>query len=416
MFGILLQPILAQTSVGDGAATTTVNSFQDLLDSSKSIGILIGAVLIPFLLSKFFAKQLKMPTHASAFFWILLATLSTLFILATGQLKYGPDIIGGTNFIYEIDRATTPDGPGRKVIASDFQVPLANRLNPSGTKEYLIRPIGEDQIEITIPDADASEIAEIKRMIVSAGVLQFRIVANANDHKDIIDSAVAQANSQDQNVRLRRDVKIADKTTGEERVAGIWRALGRGVVNDGVLEITGYNSGDIIRNSQTGRLLTPPPTPKPNDFEKWVASQKIQNVDILLALEKFGSPYTDVTGGDLKSAKKEFRQNGYQVNFTMSVGGAQKMLLLTGANLPNPTSGFKRRMAILLDGKVLSAPSLNSTIRGEGLIEGSFTEEQVDFLAKILNAGSLPAALSFLATARTVKAVSTFNDRANSLN
>ena len=392
MFGILLQPILAQTSIGDGA--TTVTTWQDGLEAFKSIGIMIGAVLIPFLLSKFFAKHLKMPTHATAFFWILLATLSTIFILATGKLKLGPDIIGGTNFIYEIDRSTSSEGPGKKAIAADFQVPLSLRLNPSGTKEYLIRPIGEDQIEITIPDVDPSEIAEIKRIITNAGVLQFRIVANANDHKDIIDAASAQSVSTDQNIRLKRDVKITDKKTGEERTGGIWRALGRGVVVDGIREINGYSPGDIIRNAQTGKLLNPPVASKPNDFERWVESQKIQDIDILLALEKFGTPYTDVTGGDLKSAKKEFQQNGYQVNFTMSVGGAQKMLLLTGANLPNPSTGFKRRMAILLDGSVLSAPSLNSTIRGEGLIEGNFTEEQVDFLSKILNAGSLPAALS----------------------
>ena len=393
MFGNFLQSVFAQVSLGDG--TSTVTGFDAALQGLKSLGIMAGAVLLPFILSRFASKQLKMPTHNVAFYWIILATLSTAFILATGTLKYGPEIIGGTNFIYEIDRSTAIEGQGQKVVARDFQVPLSIRLNPSGTKEILIRPIGDDQIEITIPDVDPTEIANIKEIITNAGILQFRIVANANDHRDVIDVATAQANSDDQNIRLNRNVYLVDKVTNANRLAGLWRTLGRGVEIEGVREITGYQSGDVIRNAQTGRLLSPPMSAKPNDFENWLSSQNITSVDVLLALEKFGSPYTEVTGADLRTAKKEFsRTGGYQVNFSMSVGGAQKMRELTGANLPSPTSDFKRRMAILLDGIVLSAPNLNSTIAGEGLIEGSFTEKQVDFLASILNAGSLPGTLS----------------------
>jgi SecD/SecF fusion protein len=392
MAGIFLQSFLAQASIGDGASTVT--SWQDAVEGFKSLGVMILAVVLPLVLSRFLAKQLKMPTHTVAFFWILLATLSTAFILSTGTLKKGPEIVGGTNFIYEINRSGETGQTGPKVVAKDFMVPLSNRLNPSGTKELLIRPIGDDQIEITIPDVDPAEKKSIQDIITNAGNLQFRIVANANDHKEIIDAATVQSNSPDQNLRMKRDVEIVDKTTNVKRIAGIWRTLGRGVEKEGVREISGYQSGDLIRNAQTGRLLTPPPSSKPNDFEKWVASQKINSIDVLLALEKFGTPYTEVTGADLKSAKKEVSRGGYQVNFTMSVGGAQKMLMLTGANLPSKTSDFKRRMAILLDGNVLSAPNLNSTIRGEGLIEGNFTEADVEFLSEILNAGSLPGALS----------------------
>ena len=393
MFGNFLQSIFAQTpSIGSGAST--VSTWENALQGFTTLGIMAAAVLLPFILSRFISKRLKMPAHNIAFYWILLATLSTAFILWTGTLKYGPEIVGGTNFIYEID-PTTVSSTGPKVVARDFLAPLAKRLNPSGTKEYLIRPVGDDQIEITIPDVDPTEIANIKKVITSAGILEFRIVANLNDHKDIIDAATAQANSDEQRVRLKKDVKLLDQATNTERVVGIWRTLGRGVEKDGIKEISGYQSNDLIRNSLTGRLLTAPPSNKPNDFARWLVSQKIPNVDVLLALEKFGSPYTVVTGADLRSAKKEFsRSGGFQVNFSMSVGGAQKMLDLTGANLPTPNSDFKRRMAILLDGFVLSAPNLNSAIRDEGLIEGNFDEKEVTFLQDILNAGSLPGALS----------------------
>lgn len=382
------------TTLG-GGDSTVANT--DSLSGFINLAIMAGAVLIPFALSKFFSNKLKMPTHMSAFYWIILSILSTSMILGFTwagylKMKWGPEIVGGTNLIYEIDR--TGDG-GIQVVAKDFLVPLNNRLNPSGTKELLIRPIGDDQIEIIIPDVDATELAEIKRQITDSGKLEFRIVANANDHKNIIDLAVAQANSSDQNVRLKKDIILVDKTTNEPRVVGTWRRLGRGVPVDGIPQVTGYQPGDLIRNSQTGRLVTPPPGEKPNEFEKWMVAEGIVDADVLLAYEKAGKPYVEVNGGDLTRAKKGFNtKGGYEVDFTMSVGGGDKLMRLTGANLPNAQSNFHRRMAILLDGNILSAPNLNSTIRSQGLIEGRFSEKEVDFLVNILNSGALPGVLS----------------------
>ena len=132
----------AVPAIGDGAVAKA-----DWYSGLLNLGIMGGAVLIPFLLSKLLSKKLNMPTHTSAFYWIILSVLTTSLILGLAyfdlglKLKYGPEIVGGTNLIYEIDRSgggTT----GTKVVAKDFMVPLSNRLNPSGTKEYLIRPIG----------------------------------------------------------------------------------------------------------------------------------------------------------------------------------------------------------------------------------------------------------------------------------
>jgi SecD/SecF fusion protein len=424
MFGNFFQEMIAQgpSNVGGipglpGTGAGAAPLATDWVSGITNLAVMGGAVLIPFLLSKLAASRLRMPTHLTAFYLIILSVLSTTLILAltffnpaanykqsfsgsdekkpfdTGfRLKFGPEIVGGTNLIYQIDRST--EGNSKvKILAKDFMFPLVNRLNPSGTKELLIRPIGEDQIEITIPDVDETELAEIKRQITETGILQFRIVANRNDHQGLFDLATAQANNPDQNVRVRRDIKMVDKTTNEERVIGMWRTLGRGVEIDGIRQVTGYQPGDLIRNSQTGRLISPPAGGKPNDFEKWLASQKIVDVDVLLATERAGKPYAEVNGSDLSTAKKSISsKGGYEVNFTMTVGGGDKLMRLTGANLPS--GDHFRRMAILLDGRILSAPQLNSTIRSQGLIEGRFTEKEVDFLVGILNSGALPGALT----------------------
>ena len=156
MFGIFIQEIIAQGSSMAGAVPALGGGAvakADWYSGLANVGIMAGAVLIPFILSKFLSTKLKMPTHLSAFYWIILSVLTTSLILVLTyfnlglKLKWGPEIVGGTNLIYEIDRSTEGDAKYR-VLAKDFMVPLTNRLNPSGTKELLIRPIGEDQIEI----------------------------------------------------------------------------------------------------------------------------------------------------------------------------------------------------------------------------------------------------------------------------
>ncbi|MDR2162077.1 MAG: protein translocase subunit SecD [Desulfovibrio sp.] len=55
-----------------------------------------------------------------------------------------------------------------------------------------------------------------------------------------------------------------------------------------------------------------------------------------------------------------------------------------------------RRLAIVLDGKVHSAPVIKGEILGEAWISGGFTQPQANDLALVLRAGSLPAPVSVL--------------------
>ncbi|MFN6130251.1 MAG: protein translocase subunit SecD [Planctomycetota bacterium] len=388
MFECFLNFVLAQAAQGPalGSGDATATNWQSLMD----FGLFLLAVIIPFVLGKLVSNGLKMPSHAMAFSWILLAMIATGIVLATGTLRLGPDIKGGTNLIYQID-PNSLGNTGTRVSAKEFIAPLSKRINRSGMNESVIRPRGLDQIEIIIAAVDAAEIDDIKNKITSAGILQFRIVANQNDHEDLIKAARAQSEDPSADVRLRSDVFLTNKATGDKELAGIWRKLGRGADN----QVEGYQLGDTIRNGFTGQILTPVFSDQDGGFERWLEREKIQSVDILLALQRNGTPYVDVKGADLARAKAAFGKSGnYEVEFTMTTGGAEKMLKLTGTNQPDPNTGFKRRMAILLDNEVLSSPNLNSPIRGEGVIQGSFTLKQVEFLVGILNAGSLPGAIS----------------------
>jgi preprotein translocase subunit SecD len=97
-----------------------------------------------------------------------------------------------------------------------------------------------------------------------------------------------------------------------------------------------------------------------------------------------------ITGRDLKNARAGVDQNNQpDVQFTLTPQGADKFKRETGRNVG-------RRLAIVLDHSVASAPTIQSQISHEGVITGRFTAEEADELSKVLRAGALPATLRYL--------------------
>ncbi len=98
-----------------------------------------------------------------------------------------------------------------------------------------------------------------------------------------------------------------------------------------------------------------------------------------------------VTGQDLRNARASVDENNRPaVSFTLSNEGGRKFGKVSSENIG-------RQLAIILDGHVQSAPTLESKINTEGRITGSFTPEEVQNLSLILRSGALPATLTYLA-------------------
>jgi SecD/SecF fusion protein len=104
-------------------------------------------------------------------------------------------------------------------------------------------------------------------------------------------------------------------------------------------------------------------------------------------------PGTEVTGLYLISAFATTGKNmGPAVGFHFNQTGGDRFYELTSKNAPTP-QGFHRQLAIILDGMIVTAPSLNARISTEGIIEGHFTADEVTRYVNILNSGALPASL-----------------------
>lgn len=98
-----------------------------------------------------------------------------------------------------------------------------------------------------------------------------------------------------------------------------------------------------------------------------------------------------VTGEELVDARPDFDQNGRPaVGFRFNTSGARKFGDYTAEHVGE-------LFAIVLDGKVISAPQIRTHIGGgSGIITGTFTPEETNNLAVLLRAGALPAKMEFL--------------------
>ncbi|HAW49429.1 TPA: protein translocase subunit SecD [bacterium] len=81
---------------------------------------------------------------------------------------------------------------------------------------------------------------------------------------------------------------------------------------------------------------------------------------------------------------------GLGISFSLDSIGGRKFAKITGENV-------NKKLAIILDGKVKSAPVIRTRIPdGMGIIEGNFTMEEASDLTIVLRAGTLPAPVNIV--------------------
>lgn len=101
--------------------------------------------------------------------------------------------------------------------------------------------------------------------------------------------------------------------------------------------------------------------------------------------------YAEVTGAQLKDARAgQGGDTGFEpvVHFTFNQEGGQKFYALTSKNI-------NKRLAVLLDGKVITAPNIMSAIRESGQISGMHSSQEAKTTAALLKSGAFVAPVTF---------------------
>jgi preprotein translocase subunit SecD len=99
---------------------------------------------------------------------------------------------------------------------------------------------------------------------------------------------------------------------------------------------------------------------------------------------------TVMTGEILRTAVAVQDQfNQWQINFQLTSDGSNQFFDFTSQHIGQP-------MAIVLDGRVLSAPTIQAAIRDNGVITGQFSQTEAESLAVQMRYGALPVPLKVI--------------------
>ncbi|HID24572.1 MAG TPA: hypothetical protein EYP14_19535 [Planctomycetaceae bacterium] len=256
----------------------------------------------------------------------------------------------------------------------------------------VVRRYDEWQVEIILPRADADELERIKKLITTPGTVELRIVANRNhpSHAYVIALAEAQSKAPDR----QRSKYVKDGET----IVGYWARVdrvdpAREAVAPGIGALRVQVAGELIRDGRTGELVQLPSEFRAFEehaLERYLMEHGIEEIDVLVIVDKD----IDVTGSHFGMVSRGYDETMRPcIRFNMQGEGARRMAMVTGSNLPDAQTDSYQRLAILLDGRVLCAPRIMNTISDRGQITGNFTQEEVDFIVRLLQAGRLPVRL-----------------------
>jgi SecD/SecF fusion protein len=340
------------------------------MESYQVVLVLLAILALALLLGAYVSRSLRMPEAGWRVSLIAVCVgIAALILWTSWPPKQGIDLKGGAILIYEVDKTLTQQNAAAQtdvpagaagVAADSVDMPglvqaLSRRINPGGVQEIVVRRYGDDQVEIIVPDVTAQEVERVKKLITTGGFLKFLIVANERDHGNIWRLADEPAQAGQYEVR-----DANGKTVGQ------WVKLAiKGTVEEG----------------KTPEYRADPPQAK----SRVVRGRK----EVLMVID----PDLALQGSHLANVRKGYEGISPAVFFDMTARGAELMGTLTSTNLPDTTANHYSLLGIVMDDELISSPRINSTITSSGIIEGDFSDEEVDLLVNVLRAGRLPAVL-----------------------
>lgn len=256
----------------------------------------------------------------------------------------GLDLVGGVQALLEADvPASQTIDPGDMSTAVQI---VDNRVNALGVSEAVVQPAGTRRIVVELPGE--KDPAKALATIQQTGLLEF--------------------------------VDMSSLTTQEAA------ALVHTKINTDWMP-TASQPSQINTLSQS-TSTTPIATPESSATPSVSPTSTITSTVTAPTGPIF---HTVMTGADLKNVGVQTTQgSGYVVAFELNSEGTQIFGSFTTAHV-------NQILGIALDKEVISIPSINSPITsGKGDIQGNFTADEANNLAKLLRYGSLPIPLKII--------------------
>jgi SecD/SecF fusion protein len=357
-------------------------------------------------------------------------------------LKLGLDLKGGMHLTLEVDDSQLKSEEKKDVLDRVLEI-VRNRVDQFGVTEPTIQKEGTKRIIVELPGLQDPERA--KRLVGQVAMLEWRLIRQQQEVAGVLrklddtfkrvagDSLVEVNPAQAETIGVvpaategkaapkgSQDVPPKLNPFGNETPGESLFAKAKGAGEELPLNVplqtvdkskpftsllsSFYRDWIVVREENiplVRRMLERPEArqalPKDSEFmwlDEWMDLPEGGRVRplMLVAMDEY------VSGANLVSAEPTSNPQAptqLSVSFVFNRKGARELSRFTGDNIGRFT-------AIILDGKIKSAPVIKSKIPdGRGVIEGNFTDTEARDLAIILRAGALPVPM-FTREERTV--------------
>jgi preprotein translocase subunit SecD len=344
------------------------------------------------------------------------------------QPKLGLDLQGGTSITLEASTATGEQVTAEKL--SEARGIIDQRVNGSGVAEATVTTQGSKNIVVEIPGEKRTDLVNTVKQTAQ---LRFRLVAAmAPGQPQPKPSASPSASpSGKATTTPKADASSTTKPKASAKASPRGRALSGGLVAADKDKPSAKPSKKPQQNASAAPTPLPsaPATPQTsskgapvdqplqwmdNPGEAWLkkfaaftcpksgasAPPVVDNKDQpLVTCDEQGNKYllsaAMIQGTQLTRASAGIPQNQVQwvVDLTFDSTARKTFATVTSqiANQTSPLTQQQKQFAIVLDGKVISAPVVNSPIpNGQAQISGNFTQTEAQTLANSLKYGALP--------------------------
>jgi preprotein translocase subunit SecD len=227
------------------------------------------------------------------------------------------------------------------------------------SRELVFEQVGDGRIEIRLSEEAADELRE------SAVTQSLEIVRRRID----------EVGTREPTIQRQGEDRILVQVPGEKDPDSIKRLLGQTAkLTFHLVDLDTSVEQALSGNLPPGSMLLPSDEGnQPGPAPQYVVRKKVE-----------------VSGESLVDAQPTYYQNQPVVSFRFDSVGGRKFGNVTREHVGE-------LLAIVLDGKVISAPRIDEPILGgSGIIRGNFTVQEANELAILLRAGALPAPLEIV--------------------
>jgi preprotein translocase subunit SecD len=322
-------------------------------------------------------------------------------VLPTDRIRLGLDLQGGTHLVLEVKVDKAIENNVERIRGD-----LINVLREKGVSGVSVERVEGTQIQVKIPAANAERVRGIlksdfghlveAKTQTSGGISEFYLTLNKEELRSLRDYAVDQSLETIRNridqfgvsepiIQRQGQTGILIQLPGIQDPERAKEIVGKTALLEFKLVDESVNVEDAIKNGPPpGRQVLYGHAGK----GEGLAAEKQAYVLESRAL---------MTGEYIQDARVRPAEQlqGASVELILNASGARLFEQITAANV-------KRRLAIVLDNRVYSAPVIQERIGGgRASITGSFDIKEARDLAIVLRAGALPAPVE-IAEERTV--------------